>query len=79
MTTILYVSLFIIWLLGYVNAVQAFSSDETADTSTSRLAINVACALWPIAVCIAIVNILVKAVFGIGNKGSRKGIGKRKN
>lgn len=69
MTIVLYVSLFIIWLLGYVNAVQAFSDDDTA---TSRLAVNVACALWPIAICVAIVNVLVKDVFGIGNKSSTK-------
>lgn len=68
MTIIFYVSLFIIWLLGYVNAVQAFSDDEAADTATSRLAINIACALWPVAVCAATVNILIKAVFGVGNK-----------
>lgn len=63
MTLILYVSLFIIWLLGYVNAVQAFDND--ADTAiTSRLAVNVASALWPVALCIAILSIVVKVVFG---------------
>ena len=65
MTYILYVSLFILWLIGYINAVQAFSNDPEANV-LSRTAINVACVLWPIAVVIA----LIRIVFGI--KGSTK-------
>lgn len=72
MILILYVSLFIIWLLGYVNAVQAFDNDADASI-TSRLVVNVASALWPVALCIAILSIVVKAVFGKGNNKSSKG------
>lgn len=74
MTIILYVSLFIIWLLGYVNAVQTFDNDADAveNTVTSHLAINVASALWPVALCIAILSIVVKVVFGKNNKGGKK-------
>lgn len=71
MTIILYVSLFIIWLLGYVNAVQSFDNDADA-AITSRLAINVASALWPIALCIAILSIVIKAVFGKGDSEGKK-------
>ena len=60
MTYILYVSLFILWLIGYINAMQAFSNDAEANV-LSRTAINAACILWPIAVVIA----LVRIVFGI--------------
>lgn len=66
MTLILYVSLFIIWLIGYINAVEAFDNEIEAanNTITSRLAVNIASALWPVALCIAILSIAIKAVFG---------------
>jgi len=65
MTLILYSSLFLLWLIGYINAVQAFSNDAEASV-LSRTAINVACVLWPIAVVIA----LIRIIFGI--KGATK-------
>lgn len=64
---ILYASLFILWLIGYINAMQAFSNDPEANT-LSRIAINAACILWPIAVVIA----LVRIVFGIKSNVQQK-------
>ena len=64
--------LLIIYILGWINAVQMLSNDE--DTSAfSRMAIIIGCAFWPVAVAIAVFRIVVYAVVGSSNqKGEKK-------
>ena len=61
MTATLFVTC-VIWLFGFMLAVQAMSNN--AETTLSRAAILTACAFWPVAVVVAIIRIAI----GVSNK-----------
>ena len=49
----------VIWLFGFMSSVQAMSNNT--ETTLSRTAILTACALWPVAVVVAIIRIAIGA------------------
>lgn len=61
MTATLFVAC-IIWLFGFMLAVQAMSNN--AETALSRMAILTACTLWPVAVIVAVIRIAIASSSG---------------
>lgn len=57
MTVILFITC-VIWLVGFMLSVQAISNDPDVGAS-SRTAILVACAFWPVALFIAVLHIFL--------------------
>jgi len=59
MTATLFVAC-VIWVFGFMLAVQAMSNN--AETTLSRAAILTACAFWPVAVVVAIIRIIIGTI-----------------
>lgn len=59
MTIVLFITC-VIWLIGFMLSVQAMSNEP--HQITSRTAILVACAFWPLALAVAVVRIIVGTI-----------------
>lgn len=59
MTVTLFITC-VVWFIGFMLSVQALSNDP--HHITSRTAILVACAFWPLAIAVAVVRIIVGTI-----------------